>query len=84
MTDATATHHDGDGWLADVAIRGVLYSGSGRAMRSLSLPEVLVVCAGCVVAHLPGGRHERYVKRLARLFVHAIHLRGQDHPRLAV
>ena len=47
-----AHHASGGGldWLAEVVVRGVLYSAIGRVMRSLTLTEALIVAAIAVVA----------------------------------
>jgi hypothetical protein len=47
-----APHASGGGldWLAEVVVRGVLYSAIGRVMRSLTLTEALIVAAIAVVA----------------------------------
>jgi hypothetical protein len=47
-------HHASGGldWLLELVMRGVLYSAIGRLMRSLTLPEVLLVAAIAVVAFL--------------------------------
>lgn len=45
-------HHDGIGWLADVAMRSVIYGVVGRLMRSLTLPEALTVAAIAIVVFL--------------------------------
>jgi hypothetical protein len=47
-----AHHASGLDWLAEVIVRGVLYSAIGRLMRSMTLPEALIVAAIVVVAFL--------------------------------
>lgn len=43
-------HHAG--WLADVAMRGVIYQTIGHLMRGLGTLAVLSVCAIALVAYL--------------------------------
>jgi hypothetical protein len=58
MPTFLAYHHaNALGWLADVAMRGVIYSTIGRVMRSLSLTEVLIVCAAAVCLFLVFNRN---------------------------
>jgi hypothetical protein len=47
-----AHHASGLDWLLDVAVRAVIYGAIGRLMRSLTLPEVLIVAAIVIVAFL--------------------------------
>lgn len=44
-------HHHA-GWLADVAMRGVIYNTINRLMRGLGTIEVLMLCALAVIIYL--------------------------------
>lgn len=44
--------HSAGAYLADIAMRGVIYSTINRVVRALTLTEVLVVCALAVGAFL--------------------------------
>lgn len=46
-----AMHHHA-GWLADVAMRGVIYNTINRLMRGLGTIEVLMLCALAVIIYL--------------------------------
>ena len=54
MPGTTHTTRGGGGldWLAEVVVRGGLYSAIGRVMRSLTLTEALIVAAIAVVAFM--------------------------------
>ena len=49
-----AAHHVAGGldWLAEIVVRGVLYSAIGRVMRHLTLTEAVIVAAIVVCAFL--------------------------------
>ena len=54
MPGTTHTTRGGGGldWLAEVVVRGGLYSAIGRLIRSLTLTEALIVAAITVVMFL--------------------------------